>query len=402
MISNPRWFIRFGVRALTLAPIVVLSWAGCTTPEQRTSPVFADVGEPLPSLTAQELRRFEEGKILFRHAFSPDEGLGPRFNENACNACHTFPADGGTGETSVTKATRFSDDGRCDLLVPQGGENVRIQVTPHTRTLGGLPARSVEGATHTARFTIPFVFGLGLVDAIPQESLAALADPDDLDDDGISGRLGSDATGRPARFGRKADVATLADFTAGAFRLEMGLTTPPHPNDGQAGGLPLVPTGSDLTADPEIDAEALSLVVDFMRFLAPPAPADREEAEITQGRERFTSLGCASCHVPALRAGRHESRALSEQSIALYSDLLLHDMGEAFTGTCAPGAELTEYRTEPLMGIRFRQFYLHDGRASRVMDAILLHGGEAQGARDRFAALDRLQQETILRFLNTL
>jgi CxxC motif-containing protein (DUF1111 family) len=382
---------------------MILLSPGCTTPQLNTPPVFADVGEPLPFLTDDELVRFEAGKALFVRPFAPSEGLGPRFNENACSACHTFPADGGTGETSVTKATRFSDDGRCDLLVPQGGENIRIQVTPLTRSLGGFPERSVAGATHTARFTIPFVFGLGLVDAIPVETLEARADPDDRDGDGISGRLGTDGSGQPARFGRKADVATLADFAAGAFGLEMGLTTPVHPDESRTGSLPAVPEGSDPAADPEVDAETLGRVVDFMRFLAPPAPAELDgDPQVAQGREQFESLGCVRCHVPEMRAGHHASTALSDQSIALFSDLLLHDMGAALTGTCAPGASPTEYRTEPLMGLRYRQLYLHDGRTSRVMDAILLHGGEAQKARDAFAALDRLTQETLLRFLNTL
>lgn len=366
-------------------------------------PVWAEIGDPLPNLTPSELARFEAGRAIFARPYTQEEGLGPRFNENSCNACHTFPADGGTGETNVNRATRLTSDGRCDLLTPHGGENLRIQVTPMTRELGGASVRSVPGAEHSARFTIPFVFGLGIVDAIPMEVIEAMADPDDLDGDGISGRVGRDSEGRPARFGRKADVVSLRAFSDNAFRFEMGLTTPSVPDEALAGAMPSVPDGSDPTPEPEVEDAAIDAVTDFMRFLAPPAPADSGRVPGTEdGRRLFTDLGCVSCHVPELRAGPDASAAVSGQAIALYSDLLLHDMGPGLAGTCGPGAGTTEYRTEPLMGLRYREIFLHDGRARRVMDAILLHGGEAARARDGFAALDRLTQEALLRYLDTL
>lgn len=364
--------------------------------------MHAALGEPLPRLTPAEQDRFELGRALFARIFTPAEGLGPRFNENSCSACHTFPVDGGTGETAVTKATRHSGSGRCDLLTPRGGENVRIQVTPAARAAGVSPLPPPEEAEHRARFTIPFTFGLGLVDAVPLATLEALADPEDRDGDGVSGRLGRDRAGRPARFGRKADVASLRDFTDSALRLEMGLTTPAFPDETLAGGAPDVPPGVDPAPEPEVNTGEVDALVDFLRFLSPPSPADSQGPMVARGRTLFDSLGCTGCHVPELQAGEHESAALSGRAIALFSDLLLHDMGPALAGTCAPGASTTEYRTEPLLGLRYREVYLHDGRAGRVMDAILLHGGEAQDARDRFAALDRLTQEALLRYLNTL
>lgn len=366
----------------------------------------AEIGEPLPGLTPEELGRFTAGQALFRKRFTPEEGVGPRFNEDACNACHTFPADGGTGETGVTKATRTLPDGSCDPLSALGGENLRLSVTPALAAAGGRRVRAPAEATHTARFTVPFVFGLGLVDAIPQAALDALADPDDADGDGISGRVGRDATGRPARFGRKADVATLLDFVESAFRLEMGLTTHLHPDEARAGALPPVPAGTDPAPEPEVGPDVLEAVTAFVRFLAPPPPAapaeDARRAEVERGRELFMSLGCASCHVPTLQAGPSPVAAISGKAVALWSDLLLHDMGPGLEGTCGPGAGTREYRTEPLMGLRHRREFLHDGRALRVLDAVLLHGGEAQKARDAFAALDRVTQEMVVRFLDTL
>ncbi len=333
--------------------------------------------------------------------FTQEEGLGPRFNENSCNACHTFPADGGSGETSVTKRTALVND-QCDMLSGHGGDNVRKQVTSRAAELGARPVRDVTGATHTAVFSIPFIFGLGLVDAVPAAALEALADPDDSDGDGISGRVGRDAVGRPARFGRKADVASLADFNDSAFRLEMGLTTSLFPDEARAGGTPSVPAGADPTPEPEVADSTLDLVTDFVRYLTPVAPADSDDPLVSDGEALFDSLGCASCHVPELTTGPHSTSALSEKRFALFSDLLLHDLGPDLAGTCGPGASLTEYRTEPLMGLRYRDLFLHDGRATSVIEAVLAHGGEAAAARARFAALGRLRQEAVLRYLGTL
>jgi CxxC motif-containing protein (DUF1111 family) len=389
-----------------VASLLVCTWvAGCRG-EPSSTVVSAPIGDPLPGLTAGEVARFEIGRSLFGRQFTPETGLGPRFNENSCDACHTGPEVGGTGETIITRASRFDDDGRCDLLPAEGGENLRLRVTPQAEALGAQRPKVPVSATHHARFTIPFLFGLGLVDAIPQSTLDDLADPADSDGDGISGRVGRDAAGRPARFGRKADLATLADFVDDAFRKEIGVTTPAHPSESTAGSAPRVPDGVDLAADPEVGGDEFRATVDFVRMLAPPPaleppdPADR--SFVARGRALCASLRCASCHVPTLQAGPSDIAAVSGGTVALYSDLLLHDMGPNLAGTCAAGAGTTEWRTEPLMGLRYRRLLLHDGRAGRVMDAILAHGGEAQLARDSFAALDRLTQEALLRFLGTL
>ena len=384
--------------------LLIVPLAGCDTPPPPAA-VHAEIGSPLPGLTQDELARFEEGRALFRRAFTADERLGPRFNENACNACHTDPVDGGTGETSVTRAVRQDPDGTCYPLLEGGGPNLRINVLPALRALGEGPVSPPAEATHSARFTIPFIFGLGLVEAIPLETLEALATSGETRP-GPSGRIGRNEAGHPARFGRKADVATLADFSDLAIRHEMGLTTPLYPDERDAGSFPPVPPGSDPAPDPEVDARTLERLTDYVRFLAPPSPAEpRDEADrrlVEQGRALFSSMGCVSCHVPVLETGPHPVQALAHRRIALYSDLLLHDMGPDLENVCGAGATTTEIRTEPLMGLRYRRVFLHDGRTGRVMDAILLHGGEAAPAREAFAALDRLTQEAVLRFLGTL
>jgi CxxC motif-containing protein (DUF1111 family) len=390
-----------------LAISLSISLTACAAPStDDPSAVAAPFGEPLPGLTAEELARFEAGRAQFNRRYEAAEGLGPRFNENACNACHTDPADGGTGETSVTKATRSLDDDVCDPLTEAGGDNLRIRTTGVERDQGARVQPPPE-ATHVSRFTIPFIFGLGIVEAVPDETLRALADPDDADGDGISGRQGRHASGAAARYGRKADVHTLAAFVESAFRLEMGLTTPAFPDEALAGDVP--PVGEeavDPTPEPEVDQATLDAVTDFVRFLAPPArniPSEPSAAESARlGEELFSGLGCARCHVPSLTAGRSPVGAISGATVGLYSDLLLHDMGPELEGTCAAGATTREYRTEPLMGLRARRTFMHDGRFRRVIDAVLAHDGEAKSARDGFAALDRLTQEAILRFLDTL
>ena len=384
--------------------LVLCSFTACAPsgPQSADGDVPAlEIGDPLPGLTGAERTRFDRGRALFARIYTPEEGLGPRYNENSCSACHTFPVDGGTGETAVRKATRHSGrGGSCDLMTPSGGENLRRQVTPVAAERGAVPVSMPPDREHEATFSIPFVFGLGLVEALPLDDIRRRADPDDGDADGISGRLGRDVAGRPARFGRKSDVATLLDFTDSALRLEMGLTTPAAPDERRAGATPPVPTGSDPAPEPEVDSASVADLVAFLTFLAPPPTGDDSSTEA--GAALFTSLGCADCHVPHMETGPSPSPALDRRPVALFSDLLLHDMGPALAGTCAPGATPTEYRTEPLMGLRYRETFLHDGRARRVRDAILLHGGEATAARDRFAALDRLAQEELLRYLRTL
>lgn len=381
--------------------LLVLSTEACS---ERAPPVVsAPIGEPLPGLTVAELARFEQGAAHFTRVFTPEEGLGPRFNENACNACHTDPANGGTGEQLVVKASRLDAVETCDMLDADGGPNLRRRVTPAAAEVGAVAVPIPATAAHTGRFTTPFLFGMGMVDAIAWSTLEALADPDDLDGDGISGRIGTNAEGARARFGRKANTATLADFTDEAFRMEMGLTTPLHPDESEAGDLPRTGLEVGRSATPEVDASTFAATVDFVRFLAPPTRGVPDDAESSLlGEQLFQSLGCVGCHVPVLTTDASPVVPLSERSIALYSDLLLHDMGPELAGPCASGATPEEYRTEPLMGLRFRRSFLHDGRAGRVRDAILMHSGEAAVARQSFAALDRVTQERLLDFLGTL
>ena len=385
-----------------LLPLIVVCGSACSA-AQPPAPV--EIGEPVAGLTAAERARFDAGLALFGRVFTPEDGLGPLFNENQCSACHTFPASGGTGEQFAVRMTRFDPPDRCDMLPLEGGENVQSNATPLLRARGVTRRPPPKNATETDRMTVPFLFGLGLIELIPESTLLGRADPDDRDRDGISGRAGRDAAGAFARFGRKAEHATIRSFTEGALLLEMGLTSPGRPEEALLDGQPFN-AEVDPVQDPEVDSVVVNRLVDFIRFLAPPVqrPARNatEAALLRRGERLFDEIGCTACHVPELRTGASDVRALDRKPIRLYSDLLLHDMGAEREGACGIGASPGEYRTEPLMGLRFRRIYLHDGRTRDLFGVIRQHGGEGSAARAGFENLDRVAQEAVIQFLRSL
>jgi len=384
----------------TAALLVLIVLTSCAPPPEPAPP---EMGEPLAELTEPELARFEAGKAMFTRVWLTEEGLGPVYNENSCNACHSDPVPGGGGEETDEKVTIYSSAKGCDLLLDVGGANVRQQTTRLAASHGMMREAGPDGTR--GYFTPPLLFGRGLMEAISDQTLLALEDPDDLDGDGISGRVGRDGSGRVARFLRKASVATLRDAAAGSVIVELGLTSPSSTTD-QAFVEPGIPLEADPALEPEVGEDVADVLADFMRFLAPPPsnfPDDSTEAaQAHEGRRIFQEVGCADCHIPVLVTGRHEVEALSEKPAALYSDLLLHDMGPELADICAPGATPAELRTEVLMGIAVRVRYMHDGASSTLWDAIDRHGGESAASRAAFDELAELERHALIRFLNTL
>ena len=381
----------------------LLVWLACG--RAPDAPVGAEPGAPLRGLHPAELARFAAGKALFNKIFTPAEGLGPLFNENQCSACHTDPVSGGDGEQRVVKASHFVAPAACDALQGGRGLNVRRQATAALKALGVDRETVPPEATEHGRFAPPFLFGLGLVEAIPEADILARADPEDRNHDGISGRPGRTPQGAFGRFGRKADVATITDFVASALRLEMGITSPLAPAEQGLNGGPL-PPGTDPAPDPEVDRETVERLADFVRFLAPlpgpPLAADARRDSVLRGERVFASLGCPSCHVPSMTTGKSRVPALDRKAVYLYSDLLLHDLGPDLASVCGAGAQPGELRTAILAGLSYRKTFLHDGRALDVRGAILAHGGEASAARAAFAELDPISQQLLLVFLETL
>lgn len=359
-------------------------------------------GDPLQGLTREQREQFERGRAEFERVFVPETGLGPLFNADACAECHEDPVAGGPGDEVEIHVAAFLADGPvCDPLVEKGGPIIQQEVTPALKEALGIDSEPIPAeATAVARRTTPDILGFGLLDAVPDATILALADPDDRNGDGISGRPNRFFDGRLGRFGRKAIVPTLREFNDGAFVIEQGITSPAVPSEETIGGQP-IPDGVDPVPEPEINQQVLDLTDAFVRFLAPPAPQKLTGAG-KRGREIFSRIGCDACHVPKLKSGDHPVKALRHKEVAAYTDLLLHDMGPELADICLGQATPSEFRTEPLMGLRLSPQFLHDGRAASIAEAIRLHGGEGAGARDRFAALTDSERQALLEFLRSL
>lgn len=366
---------------------------------------------PVEGLTADELAAFARGDAEFERRFAPSSGLGPIFNNASCAACHS-----GDGRGFLDNALQRVGSESDDFLRGVGGPQIQDKAIP-----GAEPERVPAGVAVSVRLPPP-VFGVGLIEAIPEATILALADPDDADGDGISGRPnwvtpagwvphsepGGGAGPRLGRFGRKAQTSSLLQQVAEAYHQDVGITSEFLPTENR-NPLSSVPVEAvDRVPDPEIPASTVLAVTHYIRALAPPAPgAETEQRQ--QGRAIFAQIGCSRCHTPTHQTGQSVIPALSNTSTELYSDLLLHDMGDELADNRPDGlATGREWRTAPLWGLRLmRQFLngltllLHDGRARSVEEAILLHGGEAAAIRDAFAALTAAQKRALLDFVES-
>jgi CxxC motif-containing protein (DUF1111 family) len=373
--------------------LVALAASGCN---KQIKP-----GDPLRGLTRQEQDRFRRGRAFFQGTFTPETGLGPLFNSTSCGECHEEPAVGGFGDETEVHVTAFRADRTCDSLAGEGGFVIQRSVTPALKAALGIDSEPFpKSATGRGTRSTPVVFGRGLLDAVPDSVILSHADPDDRNHDGIRGRPNRAADGRIGRFGRKAFVPALNDFNADAYVGEMGVTNPGQVNEGTVGGKP-IPPGVDAARDPEIDQTQLDLTNDFVRFLAPPEPAPLTN-EAKQGERIFSQIGCTGCHIPTLQTGNSPVSALKNKTFFAYTDLLLHDMGPDLADVCLGLATPSDFRTEPLIGLRFAKEFLHDARAKTLEQAIELHGGEGAGARDRFKKLSAPDRAALVAFLKSL
>jgi CxxC motif-containing protein (DUF1111 family) len=267
----------------------------------------------------------------------------------------------------------------------------------------------VEATIIAQRKTTP-LYGLGLIEAIPDKEIQDLASRKKAD--GVQGRVAliqDVASGdlRVGRFGWKAQQATLLAFAGDAYVNEMGITNRLFPTENAPNGDQAMLAQFDHVADPEDTTDPatgkadIDRFADFMRLLAPPPPP-RATAEVQIGFGLFNRIGCAECHVPTLFTGPNTINALDRKPVTLFSDLLLHDMGTLNDGIAQADALTNEMKTPPLWGLKIRAPYLHDGRAPTLPDAIRAHDGEAATARDRFNKLGAAQQKQLIDFLNNL
>jgi CxxC motif-containing protein (DUF1111 family) len=413
--AYPAWYLLIPVMLLVLAGLRIAQW-------------------PAPRPQAIEAARAEAGQTLFRHVWVPQDplaqggdGLGPVFNAQSCMACHQQGGMGGSGglEHNVTLFSLGSASGSTprEGVVHAHAVNALYQENL-AQLRPGLPDTSrpnleqlaklnleIPGDLHFSQRNTPALFGTKLIDEIPdrviianerKEQLRWAMAPPDVESTCV-GRALRLLDGRVGRFGWKAQTASLAEFVQAACANELGLGNPGQAQPRPLGKSDYQPCGLDLTAEQcnELSAFVASL----------PRPVERlpnEAGALAQcraGKQLFHSVGCAACHTPDLGSVD-----------GLYSDLLLHRMGEPLAGGGSYNEPLSEtqvsnrgasaspgeWRTPPLWGIADSAPYLHDGRATTLEDAIRLHGGQGARAAQRFARLYPFQRAQLIAFLKTL
>ena len=429
-----------------------------------TSPREA-FGQPIQTLNQDELRAFLRGDLLFGQDFvaapgatDTRDGLGPTFNAQSCASCHVL--DGRGTPPQAIGSIQQRGAGGAGLLLrlsvpgedpetggplpdPIYGTQLQDRAIPNVAAEGQIElSYDIISGTYTDGIDFQLldpnyeivdpafgpladdvlisprlatqVFGMGLLEAVPDETILLLADPDDEDGDGISGRpniVWDARAGEPAigRFGWKANIATVEQQVADAFFGDMGVTSSIHPlencgadSDGLQADCLSAPNGGE----PELDEEILGVITAYNATLRVP---ENPRGGSNEGQALFTEIGCASCHTPTLQTGPNSIESLADQTIQPYTDLLLHDMGEGLAdGRPDFEATGTEWRTPPLWGLGLHttvsgsRFLLHDGRASTIEEAILWHGGEAEASREAFRSLELDRRRELLLFLESL
>ena len=416
---------------LLLAILESLSSAG------EEADIQGSFGAPIPGLNAGQLATFEFGRSVFKKSFTRSEGLGPHFNAASCVSCHEDPVEGGSSQRyrDFFLAGKFTPEGELEKIYPDCTEfNELLQrqecclpsmVIPHYGPKGTRDNPITNGVEHPrldqadviARRNAPPMFGIGIFRLVPDPEILSREDPEDLNGDGISGRINriEDEDNQLGRFGYKCQTASIEAFNRGALNNQMGITSNSiefamGPSQDEkffldelfrtrtAYAQVAAPMDElvdyDEVSDPELSRGELIALVFFQENLAAPRRG-RITSSVRRGANIFAELNCTACHVPSLntRIGK----------IHPYTDLLLHNMGPALAdGITMKQALGTEFRTQPLWGLCAHPPFLHDGRAATVRAAIMLHGGEAEASRNAYAGLN--EQDTLMlhRFLESL
>ncbi|OOQ57342.1 di-heme oxidoredictase family protein [Mucilaginibacter pedocola] len=386
-------------------PLLLLS--ACTKLQPAGPKADQVLDGPLENLTPEQRLQFLRGDIAFNdEVFTRETGLGPLFVSTSCGSCH---AGDGKGHPFTT-LTRFGQtDVGGNQYLQSGGPQLQ-----HRALQGFEPEQIPAGATFS-RFMPPANTGLGLLDAVADSSILAMADPMDRDSDGISGEVswispkkysqqrpgGISQNGKViGRFGKKAAAYDLLHQTAVAYNEDIGITSVFEP----------ISTYNGEEGDPEIASQTVLDVVFYLKTLKAPIQRNASTKDVVDGRALFISAKCGTCHRPELKTGYSPINALSQISFYPYTDLLLHDMGSTLNdGYTEGGAKTFEWRTPPLWGLGLSKnsqgggyFLLHDGRAKSINEAILLHGGEATRSRNNYQALSEAERKKVLIFLESL
>jgi CxxC motif-containing protein (DUF1111 family) len=362
---------------------------------------------PVAGLTSEQHTQFLLGDVAFNdEVFTKEKGLGPLFVATSCGSCH---AGDGKGHPFTT-LTRFGqNDTTRNMYMNMGGPQLQHRAIP-----GFQPEQIPAGATF-ASFTPPANTGLGFLDAVADATLLALADENDVDGDGISGRPNwisipqycAERKGTLhrngkyiGRFGKKAAVYDLLQQTVNAYNQDMGInSTYEHYN-----------TYNGQEADAEVTNKTVQNVVFYLQTLKAPVQRLTTDKDVQAGKQVFINISCSVCHTPEMKTGDFAVAALSNKTFFPFSDFLLHDMGAGLDDHYTEGTALTsEWRTPPLWGLGLSKnsqggnyFLLHDGRAKSIEEAILLHGGEASQSKSQFQQLSSTDKLRLIKFLESL
>ena len=442
------------IRETLLALPVGAKLGGDTTRPLETPDAFSFQAANAPR---DHQRPFSFGNRLFNTnwveapaSVKSFDGLGPLFNRVSCSGCHTKdgrgqPPERGQGPMD-SMLLRISIPG----IGPHGGPNPIPDYGDQLseRGIRDVPAEGqavisyeeikgayADGEVYSLRrpgYSItnpaygalpealmisprvaPHMIGLGLLEAVPAQTLMLLADPDDTDGDGISGRVNNvwDPVHNQfaiGRFGWKAGQPDLLNQNAAAANGDVGLTSDLHPGENcaetQSACAAAINGGS-----PELKDEFLEKLTLYTSSLAVPAQRNATDEHVVEGAKIFRSLGCAACHMPTLQSGAHLLPEVANQTFHPYTDLLLHDMGEGLADNRPEFAATgQEWRTPPLWGLGLvrqvngHQFLLHDGRARGFAEAILWHGGEAARSAAKFQGAAKVEREALQAFLRSL
>ena len=389
-------FDQFRVRAAAWLASAAL--AGCASSNAEVSARPGSrvdrPGLPLIRASDAELRSFREGDALFEATVRESDGLGPLYVRDSCAACHQSDGRGPGFVTKLVPNALFAKSELAELL-PFGSTERPFMAAGAKQALRVVASDKL----HTVRRSPPGVFGRGYLEAIREQELERVSIVAAARTGTVRGRPNRLSDGKIGRFGVKARLATLEHFTADALNGDMGITTPFQPNE------PAGPEGLTDDAKPGIDFDAsrVEQLSDYVRLLEIPA---RKSADAL-AQDLFEGVGCADCHVPSLRTEPNfRVVALSDIDAPVYSDLLLHDMGEALSdGQYEADARPREFRTAPLIGLRFLSSFLHDGRARDVAEAIGAHGAPGSEARESFESYQELSgsdRARLVRFVETL
>jgi CxxC motif-containing protein (DUF1111 family) len=403
-----------------------------------------------PVMDARDGLVHEAGDLAFEATFvsggSVRPGLGPVYNSVSCISCHIADGRGtpiGPGTEMVSLLIRMSIPGEDEHGGPLGVPGFGGQLQQNA-IFGSQREASVsilytetqgtyaDGSTYQLRvptYTMhdaymplpadvmyspriaPPVFGLGLLEGISESDILALADPTDINGDGISGKANyaydiSKQRTTLGRFGWKAAAPSVLQQTAGAYHQDMGITSYLFPNESSAGQS----NNNDVVAEKEVSDSLLEAVAHYVRTLAVPARRSVNDPTVMHGKQIFNSIGCAACHTPTHTTATNMAFAeISNQRIFPYTDMLLHDMGEGLADHRPDHlADGFEWRTAPLWGIGLTAVvnghnnYLHDGRARSFEEAILWHGGEGEASKNAFVNLSAEDREALVAFLFSL